>query len=283
MEIIFTFLYSFFSKRKRILIMGNNLSVDHEQPDVWWPPPHAEVQPEQPATTSHLVESCTLPNKTEIPVSLPIASTSTSTHNSTASETFQNAVNETAEEIEDDEATRRRRREAKLQQFKSELEKKHLARREAIAERSREIIFLREELAKYRQENEQLKDMLKQDNKIELIQENVVSCDEFEKVKLENNELKSKVSELSEELGKNEDLAQQNSELRKSIAETQKDLQAVNSQVLEFEKERQEYHSHVVALKDVIRVSKKLLEIRENQLQEVSEIYSLIPKGNSNG
>ncbi|GLV46664.1 uncharacterized protein CBL_11493 [Carabus blaptoides fortunei] len=193
------------------------------------------------------------------------------------SEAFLNK-NETVEETED-EVTRRRRREAKLQQFKSELEKKHLARREAIAERSREIIFLREELAKYRHENDQLKDMLRQDNNEALIGDNVLPDDirdEYEKVKLENNDLKTKVRELANELGKNEGLTQQNLELRKSIAETQNDLQAVNVQVLEFEKERQEYHAHVVALKDVIHVSKKLLQIRENQLQELKSKVSEI-------
>lgn len=225
--------------------MGNVTSGDNQQFDVWWPPPHTQTE--------------MLPNQ------------------ASAEQTEETEITQTSivpsQEIsaaENLEASRRLQRELKLKEFRSEFEKKHVARREAIAERSREILFLREELIKYKKENEELKDIVKQNHVEDTTIEDFEDIKfELKKLRTENTELQENISELKDELNKTQEISRQNLDLRKSIAEAQKDLQSVNSQILEFEKDKHDYEAHVIALKDVIKVSKSLLEIRENQLREV--------------
>lgn len=142
----------------------------------------------------------------------------------------------------------------KLNEFKLELARKHEKRRELIAEKKLEMQQLRDELLNLRKENDELKKSTV-----------LVNDAEIEALRSENIELKSKL-ERSENL---ESLSGLNKELKMTIAEMQLELQNLNTEILDFEQERQEYKEHVVALKDVITVSKQMLLIREAQMKEV--------------
>lgn len=150
--------------------------------------------------------------------------------------------------------------EDKLDEFRQELARKHEKRREIIAEKRKEMQDMRDELLKQRRENEELKKMLRTRSNNEENGSEIVK---------ENDDLRKEVDELRTQLSRSQDLAQKNNELRSSIAELQKELQLVNSEVVNFEKERSDYKLHVTALKDVVRVSKQMLQIRENQITEV--------------
>lgn len=168
---------------------------------------------------------------------------------------------------------KRKVNEEKMEEFRAELAKKHLARRQAIAERSKEILFLREELANYKKENEELREALSNNEVVKHVVTEVEDTswkEKLERLQMENEELSIKVGQLQEEIDGCKDLQKQNHDLRLNIAEVQEELQSVNSQVVTFEKERQDYQTHVSAMKEVVAVSKQLLEIREKQLEEVS-------------
>lgn len=157
-----------------------------------------------------------------------------------------------------------RSNEDKLDEFRQELARKHEKRRQIIAEKRKEMQDMRDELLKQRKENEELKKMLRRRSNSEENETEIVK---------ENEGLRKEVEELRSQLTKSEELAQKNNELRSSIAELQKELQLVNSEVVNFEKERSDYKLHVTALKDVVKVSKQMLQIRENQIKEVSIVY----------
>lgn len=159
-----------------------------------------------------------------------------------------------------------RSNEDKLDEFRQELARKHEKRRQIIAEKRKEMQDMRDELLKQRKENEELKKTLRRRSNDEENESEIVK---------ENDCLKMEVEELRSQLTKSYDLAQKNNELRTSIAELQKELQLVNSEVVNFEKERSDYKLHVTALKDVVRVSKEMLQIRENQIKEVSKTIAI--------
>lgn len=156
----------------------------------------------------------------------------------------------------------------RLNEFKLELARKHEKRRQILQEKRKEMEELREEVVRLKKENEELK------------QASVVNCDsvpnsvsEIERLRKENESLRDLNEEKSKLLEASDDIIGKNRELRVSIAEMQRELQNLNKQVVDFEKERHDYKAHVVALKDVIAVSKNMLQIRESQLKEVSESF----------
>lgn len=173
----------------------------------------------------------------------------------------------------------------KLEEYRKDSAKKHAERREILAAKKMEMMNLREELVQQKKENEELKKQLEFRNgnvdtfdTMQICQpiQQMPKCDcsvEIDNLQKENEDLKSRIVQYSEDLKQTEEIAQKNLELRVSIAETQKELQQINSEVISFEKERHDYQVHVVALKDVIRVSKQMLQIRESQLQEVCSIH----------
>ncbi|KAJ8939530.1 hypothetical protein NQ314_011097 [Rhamnusium bicolor] len=133
----------------------------------------------------------------------------------------------------------------KLNEFKLELARKHEKRRQIIAEKRKEMDDLREEVIKLRKENQQLKEgsaAVKSDCCSD------ESALHIERLRKENEGLKFVLEEKSKLLESSESRA-----------------------VFDFEKERKDYQAHVVALKDVISVSKHMLQIRETQLRELKQ------------
>jgi chromosome segregation ATPase len=117
---------------------------------------------------------------------------------------------------------RQRRMKEELDQFKLDLARKHEKRREFIREKRREMEELREEVKRLKQENDELK---------------------------ANRGLTCATNDL-------EDIRRKNLELKVTITKLQSDLQDLSSEVVNFEKEKEDYKAHVVALKDVVSVSK---------------------------
>lgn len=158
----------------------------------------------------------------------------------------------------------------KLDEFRQDLARKHEKRRQILAEKRKEMQDLRMELSQQKQENEKLRIALNKGAAAENRNNNAEDELFIEELKRENVEMKNKIMELRTELLRSETIGEKNNELRSSIAELQKELQSVNAEVVNFEKERMDYQTHVTALKDVVRVSKEMLKIRESQLNEVS-------------
>lgn len=172
----------------------------------------------------------------------------------------------------------------KLSEFKLELARKHEKRREIIAEKRKEMEELRAEVERLKEENESLKasrldppddNLAELHEEIERLREEKVEVDSLRK---QNEELKEIVDEKTALLEESEKIIGKNRELRINITELQNELQRLNSEILNFETEREDYRVHVVALKDVISVSKHMLQIRETQLKELKEKVEAIEK-----
>ncbi|XP_019874328.2 protein Daple [Aethina tumida] len=160
----------------------------------------------------------------------------------------------------------------KLNEFKLEIARKHEKRRQILAEKRKEMDALRQEVLLLREENEKLKN-----ERGECKPENDGNI-EIQRLQRENEELKMTIEENNKRLETIGCLTQRNNEMRMQIAEMQKELQELNTEALNFEQEREDYKTHVVALKDVIHVSKHMLQIREAQLKELKEKVESIEK-----
>lgn len=157
----------------------------------------------------------------------------------------------------------------KLDEFKLELARKREKRKEIINQKRQEMEELREELQRLRDENERLRRVQN------LGEDNSDSANEIYRLRQENETLRMLVTEKGRLLHESEQILDKNRELRLQTVEMQQELQRLNNVMLNFEKERQDYKEHVVALKNVIAVSKNMLQIRETELTEVCFVFML--------
>lgn len=189
-----------------------------------------------------------------------------------------------------------------LKDFKRDLHEKHEKGRQIIAQRKKEMMDIQEELEQQKTINDELRQRITQGDsssasnaEFEMYKQNQTRIQTLlnenaelketinnikqqkknedettEELQKENLELKQVMEEMKEQLKTQNEIVEKNKELRISISQIQDELQNVNVEVLGFEHEKHEYKIHVAALKDVIRVSKEMLQIRENQIQEVS-------------
>lgn len=161
----------------------------------------------------------------------------------------------------------------KLDEFKLELARKREKRKEIIDQKTKEMEELREEIRRLKEENEALRRVQHQ-QKVESDEDNSDSSYTISRLEQENETLKMLVTEKGRLLLESEKIIQKNRELRIETVQMQEELQRLNNEMLNFEKERADYRAHVVALKDVIAVSKNMLQIRETELTEVSCVSS---------
>lgn len=235
--------------------MGNARSTEVErEEDVWWSNGDGQVQ--QSTDTEYFEK-----------------------FNTTTSQKTQ--LCETSVNIEREQ--RRKEMQEDFIKFKQELARKHEKRRQLIVEKKKEMMDLRDELIKEKGENERLRRLLKE-NRSTSDDDNVSSksqkTDEpsdvnIADIKEENEELRNEVEKLKLMLREKDIIADKNRELRISLAQMQKELQNVNTQIISFEKERIDYQEHVTALKDIIRVTKEMLRVRESQIDEVRLLFRL--------
>lgn len=177
----------------------------------------------------------------------------------------------------------------KLDKFRQELARKREKRRQLIEEKRKEMQSLRDEVAKQKKENEELRSLFMEGNsdlaqkflqlenerlreELTELQEKLILKDAgaVTDINLDNQRMKEELVNLRDKLSQYESVVAKNTKLQTHIAELQKDLQCVNAEIASFEKERLDYQLHVTALKDVVKVSKQMLQIRENQIKEVS-------------
>lgn len=158
-----------------------------------------------------------------------------------------------------------------LEEFKLELERKHEKRRELIAEKRREFQQVKDELQALKEENEMLKSQKSQVPNPIASSPDLKLQGKIENLMEENEELKLQVEKLKILLKNGEEVNTKNRELRITVSEMQLDVQKLNSEMLNIEQERLEYSKHITALKDVVNVTKNMLEIREAQIEGLKE------------
>ena len=92
----------------------------------------------------------------------------------------------------------------------------------------------------------------------------------------ENKHLKTIIHELKHKCDQYLELSERNYELQSQVTEVTDRLNRSNQQVEMFNKERETYLNHVNALKEVVRVTKEMIRIRDVQLNEVFFFLILI-------
>ncbi|XP_045464640.1 intracellular protein transport protein USO1 [Harmonia axyridis] len=148
--------------------------------------------------------------------------------------------------------------------FAEEFDRKRDKRKQILEQKRKEIQGIREELDILRKENEKLRNQ--QSN-----QQNTQENEELAFLRRQNQSLREEILEIRQREESVEDIREKNTQLRISVSEMQSELQKMNSSLLDFEEQREDYKRHVVALKDVIKVSKELLQIRETELKDLKE------------
>lgn len=157
----------------------------------------------------------------------------------------------------------------KLDEFELELARKREKRKEILSQKKKEMEELREEVQRLKEENEALRRVQHQHSSSSS-EENNDLVYEVSRLRQDNETLKMLVQEKGRLLLESEKIIETNRELRVETVDLQQELQRLNNVILNFEKEKQDYKAHVVALKEVIAVSKNMLQIRETELTEVS-------------
>lgn len=157
----------------------------------------------------------------------------------------------------------------KLDEFEQEFARKREKRKEILAQKKKEMEDLREEVQRLKEENEVLRRVQSQSNS-SFDGDSSDSLYKIARLEQDNETLKMLVQEKGRLLLESEKIIEKNRELRVETVKMQDELQRLNNEMLNFEKERKDYKAHVVALKDVIAVSKNMLQIRETELTEVS-------------
>lgn len=186
------------------------------------------------------------------------------------SSSCDNETSDTQEEFHDtcdtaeDEYTRAREHE--MIEFNKVLALKREQRREVIAKHKTEKENLKKSLENERKlreaksaENEILKDILKQHN---------ITIPETTQVQTQEGDIMTAVNEMKEDLEK---LKNNNSKLRRDLAESNLALQTANTDILNLNYENVESRKQIQALKDVVSVSKTMINLREEQLNELKD------------
>lgn len=196
----------------------------------------------------------------------------TADHVTSESETMEESVSTDKESendvfhdtIDEDEA-RAKAKEEEMEEFRQQLQIKREQRKEILArhrsekealERSLEM-EIKAKLEAY-QTNRQLR---------ELLERNYIDIpDELDSSK-ENSDIANTIVRMTEEF---ERLKSSNNKLRVGLAETNNTLQAAYSDIADLTEQNRESVKQINALREVISVSKTMIGLREEQLNEVS-------------
>ncbi|XP_018332566.1 interaptin-like [Agrilus planipennis] len=158
-------------------------------------------------------------------------------------------------------------------------------RLQILSEKKKEFEKLRHDLATEKKQNENLRLLLKKNginigeeilttnnrNHVNNKNNHMVDTVKISELAAENEQLKTRILELECNDAKVKMMTnEENRRLQMELAKLQNELQSLNAEICAFEKERQEYNTHVTALKDIVKVSKELLEIRQNQIVQLN-------------
>lgn len=161
-------------------------------------------------------------------------------------------------------------RQRTFDEFEQEFARKREKRKEILAQKKKEMEELREEVQRLKEENEVLRRVQSQLNSSSNSDDSSDNLYKIARLEQENETLKMLMQEKGRLLHETEKIIEKNRELRLEIVKMQQEMQRLNNEILNFEKERKDYKAHVTALKDVIAVSKNMLKIRDGELTEVS-------------
>lgn len=179
------------------------------------------------------------------------------TNRSSASDGQQSGQSPTSASIIDDTTAEKRRREMReakitqsVEEFKEEIRAKREKRQGFITDLRDEITSLRKQLAAEKELSQQLMD--------DRIATNIAQC------------LQSEDGGDAEDDDNNRTTQSKHIALRSELAEAQFSLQIANAEVLTVSTELTATRKQVSSLKEVISVSKQMVKIREDQLDQVS-------------
>lgn len=134
---------------------------------------------------------------------------------------------------------------------------------------------LRQKMDALRTENQFLKELLQMHNiDCPPLEEITLSVDLLDQAPLPTDDSCESVLRVADlepkPCAKCESLESEMVLMKKDLSETQKDLQEANSQILSQTTELQKVANHCQALKDVNRIIKELIGIRDQELAQVS-------------
>lgn len=159
-------------------------------------------------------------------------------------------------------ASREERINQNLEEFKEELRVKREKRQNAIADLRNEITTLRQQLADERALNRQLKNSARSSDGT-------------------NSSMPASTTDIDDNgqvTPNNDSPSQTNSDgitLKTELAEAQFALQLANAEILSLNTELTGTRRQVTSLKDVVAVTKQMVQIREDQLAKVCNIYTI--------
>lgn len=167
------------------------------------------------------------------------------------------------EDVYDNEA-RAKAKEEEMVEFRRQLDIKREQRRQILTRHRNE----KEELEKALESERKSKIELYESNKQlhELLTRNNIDIPETLQSSKEHLELRNTISQMKEEFEK---LRTNNNKLRKDLAESNSSLQNAFTDIAELNAQNIESMKHITALKEVVAVSKTMINLREQQLTEV--------------
>jgi DNA repair exonuclease SbcCD ATPase subunit len=165
--------------------------------------------------------------------------------------------------IKDDEA-RAKSKEDEMVEFRKELSIKREQRRQILDRHRSE----KQELEKSLNQEKKSRMELSEANKLlrELLTQNNIEIPDVLQVSSENYDLINTITQMKEEF---EDLKTNNNKLRSDLAHSNSALQNAYSDIADVNAQNIESMKQISALKEVVTVSKTMINLREEQLNEV--------------
>ncbi|KAJ2951538.1 hypothetical protein O0L34_g13687 [Tuta absoluta] len=191
-----------------------------------------------------------------------------SSEDSSESQEFHDAIDES-----NDRENRIIARAAEMEKFRQQLETKREQRRVILDRHKSEKKELETSLENERkakleviESNKTLRDLLLQNN---------IEIPEHLQSSKENSSITESIIHMQEEFEK---IKSSNHKLRRDLAEANAALQGANSDIADLQFQHTQSITQINALKEVVAVSKTMLRLRENQLDELKEKLSDIER-----
>ncbi|XP_050344400.1 uncharacterized protein LOC126769582 [Nymphalis io] len=168
--------------------------------------------------------------------------------------------------ISDDEETRAKNKEKEMNEFRNQLSIKREQRKEILARHRSE----KRDLENALKDEKESKVQLCETNRLlrELLQKNNIDIPENVEMSNEKSYITDSISQMREEIDK---LKSNNNKLRCDLANSNHALQTAYTDIAELSAQNTESIKQVNALKEVITVSKTLINLREQQLTELKD------------
>ncbi|XP_063624878.1 paramyosin [Cydia splendana] len=187
------------------------------------------------------------------------------------SETMSDSNNpfEDAQEFHDtvnDDEARVKAKEEEMDEFRKQLSLKREQRKVILARHRAE----KEQLEKSLEDANKAKLVLQENNRMlrDLLSANNIEIPENLKASDELSELSGAIASMAEEF---EALKSSNNKLRRDIADANVSLQHAYSEIADLNAQNTDSIKHINALKEVIAVSKTMINLREQQLNELKD------------